>query len=148
MKISTKGRYGLRAMLDLAVNAGQEQVSVAAISERQNISANYLEQVFALLRKADLVKSVKGAQGGYILAERPNCISVGRVLRALEGELTVIGSNKSDTSASNNMELCLQHVVWEQLDENINRITDSITLADLVEQYKGMNSASFIMAYI
>lgn len=148
MKISTKGRYGLRAMLDLAVHAGQEQVSVAAISERQNISANYLEQVFALLRKADLVKSVKGSQGGYVLADRPNCISVGRILRALEGDLSVVGSSKPDAQATNNMELCLQHAVWEALDETINRLADSITLADLVDKYKRMNSDTFIMAYI
>lgn len=148
MKISTKGRYGLRAMLDLAVNAGSEQVSIAAISRRQNISANYLEQVFALLRKAGLVKSVKGAQGGYVLSERPACISVGMVLRALEGELSLVGGSKDDPGAANHMESCLQQRVWSQLDESLNKTADSITLADLVAQYKNLNSNTYIAAYI
>jgi Rrf2 family protein len=89
MKLSTKGRYGLRAMVDLAVHSSGEHVALYSIAERQNISENYLEQVFSILRKAGLVKSVKGAQGGYTLADKPSNISIGAILRVLEGDLSV-----------------------------------------------------------
>lgn len=84
MKISTKGRYGLRAMLDLALNSLGDHVALSNIAERQDISVSYLEQMFSVLRKAGLLKSVKGAQGGYVLADRPSQIKVGTILRALE----------------------------------------------------------------
>ena len=87
MKLSTKGRYGLRAMIDLARYSEVEPVSINSIAARQNISERYLEQLVALLRKAGLVKSIRGATGGYILAKDAAEISVGDILRALEGSL-------------------------------------------------------------
>ena len=87
MKLSTKGRYGLRALIDLARYSGEAPVSTASISERQDISERYLEQLMSLLKKAELVKSVRGAGGGYMLAKDMDHISVGDVLRALEGSL-------------------------------------------------------------
>ena len=90
MKLSTKGRYGLRAMLDLALHSESEAVSIASIAARQNISESYLEQLIAKLRKAGLVSSVRGAGGGYVLTKMPEEISVGDILRALEGNLDAV----------------------------------------------------------
>ena len=87
MKISTKGRYGLRAIVDIALNGERDAVSISSISERQSISVSYLEQLLAKLRKAELIKSIRGAQGGYRLNRPAEEISVGAVLRALEGDL-------------------------------------------------------------
>lgn len=90
MKLSTKGRYGLRAIVDIAVFGEKEPAAVSAISERQDISIRYLEQLLSKLKKAGLVKSIRGAQGGYVLAGNAEDISVGDVLRALEGDLTPV----------------------------------------------------------
>ena len=87
MKLSTKGRYGLRALIDLAQNGGEQPVSITSISTRQDISERYLEQLMSMLKKAGIVRSVRGAGGGYVLVKRLEDISVGDVLRALEGSL-------------------------------------------------------------
>jgi Rrf2 family protein len=138
MKLSTKGRYGLRAMLDLALNAGDGSVSIKSISERQMISENYLEQIVATLKKNKYVKSTRGPKGGYSLMKEPNEISVGDVLRALEGDL-----NPVDCIAVNEMktceesELCVTKFVWKKISESINDVVDNITLEDLMnEQYR------------
>lgn len=148
MKISTKGRYGLRAMVDLAINARVEHVALNAVAERQNISMNYLEQVFAALRKAGLVKSVKGAQGGYILARKPDSIKVGDILRVLEGNLSVIDDSEINYGDDKSIQYCLKQNVWDKIDESINSIVDSITLEDLVHEYKRLNDMDAIMYYI
>lgn len=148
MLISTKGRYGLRAMVDLAVSSNSEHVALNSIAERQNISANYLEQVFSLLKKAGLVKSVKGAQGGYILAEKPLNITVGVILRALEGDLSVIDKKEDNKATNNIIECCLIANVWDKLNDTINSTVDSITLEDLVNEYKKLNINLSLMAYI
>lgn len=100
MKMSTKGRYGLRAMLDIAINSRGDIVNVKSIAERQNISESYLEQVFSILRKAAIVKSIKGAQGGYILADDPSNITVGQILRTLEGNLNVVDIDNRDNKVN------------------------------------------------
>ncbi len=148
MKISTKGRYGLRAMVDLAVHTDGDHVPLSAVAERQNISMNYLEQVFASLRKAGLVKSVKGAQGGYILAQQPSAIKVGTVLRVLEGQLSVIDSAENRNVDSKSIQYCLKIQVWDKMDACINELVDSITLEDLANDYKRLNGMEAIMYYI
>ncbi len=148
MKISTKGRYGLRAMVDLAINAQNEHVALSAVAERQNISTNYLEQVFSGLRKAGLVKSVKGAQGGYTLTENPENIKVGTILRVLEGSLSVIDGLDVENIDSKSIQYCLKQSVWDKIDESISNVVDSITLEDLVNDYKRLNSSDAIMYYI
>jgi len=147
MKISTKGRYGLRAMLELAIHSGSH-VSIGAIAERQNVSANYLEQVFALLRKGGLVNSIKGAQGGYVLADKPANITVGKILRVLEGDLAIAVDDNSTAMNNNQMEYCLKNAVWDKLNASINQLADSITLEDLIHQYNQLNSNLSLMAYI
>jgi len=147
MKISTKGRYGLRAMLDLAIHSGSH-VSIGAIAERQDVSANYLEQVFASLRKGGLVKSIKGAQGGYVLADKPANITVGRILRVLEGDLAIVVDDNNTAMTNNQMEYCLKNAVWDKMNASINQMADSITLEDLINQYNLLNSNLSLMAYI
>ncbi len=149
MKISTKGRYGLRAMVDIAVNSNGDHVSLYSIAERQNVSESYLEQVFSTLRKAGLVKSVKGAQGGYILADKPANIKIGRVLRALEGNLSIIDEESELNSVErNSIQYCIKLSVWDRINESINAVVDSITLEDLVNEYKAMIGATSLMFYI
>ncbi|HOP74342.1 MAG TPA: Rrf2 family transcriptional regulator [Bacillota bacterium] len=141
MKISTRGRYGLRAMLDLAVFSRGEHVALNAIAERQNISENYLEQVFSILRKAGLVRSVKGAQGGYTLAMEPVQVTVGMILRALEGELAVVDEENSGEGVESAMLSCLQSNVWDPINASMNQVADSISLQDLVDSFNNINEA-------
>ena len=149
MKLSTKGRYGLRAMVDLAANSSVDHVALYSIAERQELSENYLEQVFSVLRKAGLVKSVKGAQGGYILADNPSNIKVGTILRALEGSLSVVDEETEyGDSTVNSIQRCLRINIWDKINASINNIVDSITLEDLVNEYKKMNGEETLMFYI
>ncbi|HBR02132.1 MAG TPA: Rrf2 family transcriptional regulator [Ruminiclostridium sp.] len=148
MKISTKGRYGLRAMVDIAVHSNGDHVPLSSVAERQNISVNYLEQVFASLRKAGLIKSVKGAQGGYIMAQKPSAIQVGAVLRVLEGDLSVVDKTDTQNIGEKSIQYCLKTQVWDKMDSCINDIVDSITLEDLASYYKRINGAESIMYYI
>lgn len=136
MKISTKGRYGLLAMLDLAIHSGGSQVSLFSIAERQSISMNYLEQIFSSLRKAGLVSSIKGADGGYILADKASNIKVGSVLRCLEGDLKVV---TDDADTGNATQLCVKNNVWDRLNAAIDEVVDSITIEDLVDRYQESN---------
>ncbi len=147
MKLSTKGRYGVRAMVDLAVYSLDEHVSLANIAERQGISSVYLEQVFSTLRKAGFVKSIKGAQGGYILASDPSRIRVGDVLRALEGELSIIDRNSED-NLSDPLKGCIKEMLWDKIDESINAIIDSVTLEEMADDYKRLNGLVPVMYYI
>lgn len=146
MKISTKGRYGLRAMVDLAVYGIGEHVSLNSIAERQGVSVSYLEQVFSVLRKAGLVNSIKGAQGGYVLAEPSARIKVGTILRALEGDLNII--NESSESPDSLIQHCIKTSVWDKINESINKVVDDVTLADLVEAYYKRNTNGADMYYI
>ena len=136
MKLSTKGRYGLRAALDLAINSTEEAVALSSIAERQNISISYLEQLIAKLRKAEIVKSTRGAKGGYVLARPANEISVGEILRCLEGELSPVDcaevmGGESTCSAS---DVCVTKIVWKRINDSINEAVDSLMLSELVEE--------------
>lgn len=149
MKLSTKGRYGLRAMVDLAVNSSGDHVSLCNIAERQDISENYLEQVFSTLRKAGLVKSVKGAQGGYALSDSPSNIKVGTILRALEGNLSVVDEEAEDVSVMQNpVQACIRINVWDRMNESLNTVVDAITLEDLANEYRKMSNENSVMFYI
>lgn len=134
MKLSTKGRYGLRALIDLAQFSEEEAVSISSISERQNISESYLEQLVAKLRKAGLVVSIRGAQGGYRLARPSDMISVGDVLRALEGDLKAVECSAETDEGCQGSDLCVTKYVWQRINESIERTVDSIMLDQLVEE--------------
>ncbi len=146
MKISAKGRYGLMAMLDLAVYSTNEHCSLYSIADRQNISPSYLEQVFSSLKKAGLVISVKGAYGGYKLAGGPRDIRVGDIVRALEGDIDV--AERDSDPGPHSIRDCIDKNVWQRLNSTINDFLDSITLEDLQNEYHKMQSADNIMYYI
>ena len=135
MKLSTKGRYGLRAMIDLAIFSEKDAVSLSSVAERQHISEGYLEQLMAKLKKAALVTSTRGASGGYQLARAPEEISVGDILRALEGSLKAVdcpGLMKED--ACGESEFCVTKYVWQRMNESITRTVDEIKLSDLIAE--------------
>jgi Rrf2 family cysteine metabolism transcriptional repressor len=148
MKISTKGRYGLRAMVDLAVYSAGDHIALKSIAERQNISEGYLEQVFSTLRKAGLINSIKGSQGGYSLADNPGAITVGAVLRALEGNLSVIDEKSLEEKTNDRIEYCIREKVWNTINHSINSVVDNITLEQLVDEYKKLLSQEAHMYYI
>ncbi|HYF84623.1 MAG TPA: Rrf2 family transcriptional regulator [Clostridia bacterium] len=148
MKISTKGRYGLRAMVDLAVYSAGDHLSLKSIAERQNVSEGYLEQVFSTLRKAGLINSIKGAQGGYALADRPASITVGAVLRALEGNLSIIDEKSLEEKTNDKIEDCIREKVWNTINSSINDVVDKINLEDLMNEYKKMTNKQADMYYI
>ena len=137
MKLSTKGRYGLRALIDLTLYSENETVSIQSIARRQNISDSYLEQLMRKLRSAGLIVSVRGAQGGYKLARPANEISVGDVLRALEGSLEAVTCGGEDNSCQG-ADLCVTKFVWERINSSIRDTVDSIKLSQLVEESRLM----------
>jgi Rrf2 family protein len=134
MKISTKGRYALRLMLDLALNNTGEYISIKSIATRQEISEKYLEQIISLLSRAGYVKSIRGAQGGYRLAKEPSEYTVGMILRLTEGSLSPVDCLDSETSICNRSNFCVTREVWKELYDAISGVIDHITLQDLVDK--------------
>lgn len=135
MKLSTKGRYGLRALVDLAVHCEEEAVSIQSIAKRQNISDRYLEQLMGKLKRAGLVNSVRGAGGGYRLARPSGEISVGDVLRALEGNLDAVTCpGNADEQGCEGADLCVTRYVWKKINDSITQAVDSIMIEQLVEE--------------
>ncbi|MGG7058589.1 RrF2 family transcriptional regulator [Clostridium nigeriense] len=143
MKISTKGRYGLRALIDLAINMDSENVSIKSISERQNISERYLEQIFSLLRKAGIILGRKGAQGGYILGKDISELTIIEILKVLEGDSIFIDINEKE---ENELEDFINKNLWKDINVLIKDYFSSITLEDLVDNYK--KSKDTIIYYI
>lgn len=132
MKLSTKGRYGLRAFIDLAVWGEEEPVPLTSIAERQDISVSYLEQLMAKLKKAGLVNSIRGVNGGYVIAKPAEEISVGDVLRALEGDLAPVECSAHCSGSSH----CVSKIVWKRINDSINNTVDSIYIGELVKESK------------
>ena len=135
MKLSTKGRYGLRAMIDLALYAENTPVSIASIAARQHISESYLEQLIAKLRKANLVTSVRGAGGGYVPGRPVEEISVGDVLRALEGNLDPVECPGIEHQGGcDGSDVCVTKYVWKRINDSINQTVDEMMLSDLLAE--------------
>lgn len=134
MKISTKGKYGLRAMIDLAQYSEQEAVSISSIAQRQKISESYLEQLVAKLKKAGLVISIRGAAGGYRLARPASGISVGDVLRALEGDVRAVICTAQTEEGCEGEELCVTKYVWQRINESIEKTVDEMMIDQLVAE--------------
>ena len=145
MRISTKGRYALRLMLELAMNDTGEYMAIRIISSRQNISEKYLEQIITILNRAGLVKSVRGAQGGYKLAKAPEEYTVGMILRLTEGSLAPVACLEDETNQCQRVSECVTLDVWKQLHDAINNVVDGITLADLVEKQKQVNGNDYVI---
>ena len=143
MKISTKGRYGLRLMVDLAVHYEQGLVPLKEIAVRQEISEKYLEQIMMQLNRSGLVRSVRGAQGGYSLAQAPENITVGAVLRVMEGSLAPVDCVAGDGPACDRMDQCVTITVWRKLNDAIQGVVDAITLRDLADDYFSKNPPDY-----
>ena len=133
MKISTKGRYGIKALIDLVMNSENESVTLKTISKRQNISERYLEQIFSALRKSGIIIGRKGAQGGYTLAKDPKEITISEILRVLEGESLLVDISNDGTDE---LESFINENLWKGINDKINEYFKSITLQDLVDKYQ------------
>lgn len=133
MKISTRGRYALRMMLDLAVNNNGEPIRLKDISKRQGISDKYLEQIISILNKASFVRSIRGPQGGYMLNREPKEYTVGMILRLTEGSLAPVACLDYEPNDCERRNECVTLILWEKLNDAIKSVVDNITLQDLVQ---------------
>jgi len=143
LKISTKGRYALRLMLDLALHNDRDCVSLKEISERQDISVKYLEQIITVLNRAGFVRSVRGAQGGYMLSQKPEEYTVGDIIRLMEGNLAPVSCMEDRENRCERASSCVTVEVWEKIGEAVNKIIDGITLADLVARTYEKSGADY-----
>ena len=135
MKMSTKGLYALRLMLDLAIHHSGAYIPLSGISKRQEISGKYLEQIITPLNKAGYVKSSRGAQGGYMLAKEPSSYTVGMIIRLVEGNLAPVECVVDNSPACHRADFCISKEIWQNVKEAVDNVIDNITLADLVEKY-------------
>lgn len=133
MKISTKGRYALRLMLDIALHDGDSPVRIKDIAKRQEISDKYLEQIISNLNKAGFVKSIRGPQGGYRLVKRPEEYTVGMILRLTEGSLAPVSCLDYDVNDCVRQDSCATLELWKKLDDAIKGVVDTVTLEDLLK---------------
>ena len=132
MKISTKGRYALILMMDIAANGGEKPISIKEIAKRQDISDKYLEQIISILNNAGFVRSIRGPQGGYVLRRNPEEYTAGMILRLTEGSLAPVACVEEDGIACDRMENCGTFELFERLNKAISSVVDEVTLADLV----------------
>lgn len=139
MKLSTRGRYGIHAMYDLAEHWGDGPQSIKLIAERQGIPEAYLEQLIAVLRREKLVISNRGAQGGYRLAREPQQTTVGDVLRALEGGPNLVDCLLEEDSCGKSC-ACPSRIVWMKIRDGLNSIVDNITLQDMIDEYTSLKA--------
>ncbi|NLZ25860.1 MAG: Rrf2 family transcriptional regulator [Clostridiales bacterium] len=143
MKISTKGRYALRFMLDLAMHSSGDFVRLKDISQRQEISEKYLEQISSALTKAGLIRGVRGSQGGYKLIKSPSEYTIGSILRATEGKLAPVACLEGIENTCHRKSECAALLFWQELNKLINDFVDGKTLQDLIDQYNGIKSALY-----
>ena len=147
MKLSTKGRYGTRAMLDLALHYGEGPINLKEIAERQQISQRYLEHLILSLKTAGLVKSIRGSHGGFMLARSPSEIAMSQIIEALEGSLCPVEC-ADDPGSCSRAEQCVTRTLWEELNRAMNQVLESKNLQDMVEQYREKGQQEQSMYYI
>lgn len=140
MKLSTKGRYGVRAMAELAAHYGGAPISIKTISKEQNLSEYYLEQLFSPLRRANVIRSIRGAQGGYVLCKAPSEITVGDIMTILEGPIEIADCIDGYTCDSEHS--CATKFVWEKIKSSIDDVMNSISLQDIVDNYEKIKKES------
>lgn len=133
MKISTKGRYALRLMLDIALYGEESPVRIKDVAARQNISVKYLEQIVSLLVKAGYLKSIRGAQGGYQLMRTPREYTAGSILRVTEGSLAPVDCLEGERIGCERAEECVTLRLWQELKDAINGVVDRYTLQDMMD---------------
>ena len=148
MKFSKKSRYGLIALIDLSVNSKTDHVALNSIAERNGLSSQYLEQIFAALRRAGIVKSVKGPQGGYLLSREAGKITVSEILEALEGDYRFESESISEDSKNVGISITIQQLVIDKLNQELENILTNLTLADLEREDQEHNAYSQDMYYI
>lgn len=136
MKVSTKGRYALRLMVDLAMNDNGENISLKEVSERQEISVKYLEQIISMLNRAGYVKSERGSNGGYRLTRKPEEYTVGMILRLTEGSLAPVGCVEEGSEFCDRYGNCVTFSVWKKISDAIDNVVDNVTIADLVAEQR------------
>ena len=132
MKISTRGRYALRLMIDIAIYGNETPVRIKDIAKRQEISEKYLEQIVSVLNKAGLVKSSRGPQGGYRLMKKPEDYTAGRILKLIEGSLAPVACMEGDVNDCPRHGICATLRLWEKINDAVEDVVESVTLADLV----------------
>ncbi len=138
MKLSTKGKYGVRAVYEIAKSAGPGPLTIREIAERQGISVSYLEQIMYRLGRAGLIESVRGPGGGYLLGKKPADLTIGDVVRALEGPIALSHCLEPGMSDDcNQADACVARMVWAKVGAKIEEALDSITFDDLLRQYAG-----------
>lgn len=134
MILSTKGRYGLKAIFELSLSYGDGPIPLKKICDKYAISENYLEQLFGKLKKAGYIQTTRGTLGGYSLAMPPKQITVGMILRTLEGEITTSDCLNKDICSRES--ICATRVIWEKIEKSINDVIDNITLEDMIDEHK------------
>ncbi len=134
MKLSTRGKYGVRALFEIARNFGRGPLSIKEIVERQRISLSYLEQILHKLGKAGIIESVRGPHGGYVLARKPADLTIGDVVRALEGPIALSHCLEPGESGCYQADDCVARLVWARVGEKVEAALDSITFDDLLHQ--------------
>ena len=140
MKLTTKGRYAVMAMADLALFRDNGPTNLTDISLRQNISLDYVEQIFIKLKKNNLVKSVRGAKGGYVLEISPEEIKISNIISAVDEEVKTLNCKKESKRGCNNKSSkCITHNLWDQLDQHINNFFEKVKLQDLVKKNQTLN---------
>lgn len=140
MKVSTKGRYALKLMLDLATYNTGGPVSLKDVARRQEISDKYLEQIIAVLNKAGYVRSIRGAQGGYVLKKEPSEYTVGMILRLTEGDLAPVSCVGNEKDECERKSGCVTVRIWQQINDAINNVVDNITLEDMLQWQEEMGN--------
>ncbi len=141
MKISTKGRYGTRAMIDIGENFAKGPVSVRQLADRQNISVKYMEQIIPMLKASGLVRSTRGARGGYVLAKNPREIRLRDIVQALEGPWSLVDC-VSDETLCHRAKECVTYEIWNDLHQAIYKILDSTTLEAMIARHQEKLKAS------
>ena len=139
MKVSTKGRYAIRFLLDLARNSQGKPVRIKDVASRQEISDKYLEQIISSLNRAGYVKSVRGAQGGYMLRRDPEEYTVGMILRLTEGSLAPVSCIEDDEVSCDRQESCVTLILWKKINDAVSEVVDHTTLQDLVDWQREKN---------
>ena len=136
MKISTKGRYALRMLLDLSEHKGDGFISLKEIARRQHVSKQYLEQIASLLNTSNILRTNRGKQGGYMLAHDPSHYTVGQILRITEGSLAPVACLEDEVNQCDRVGFCKTLPIWEGLNKVISDYLDGVTLQDILEQYQ------------
>ncbi|EHL17188.1 Rrf2 family protein [Peptoanaerobacter stomatis] len=138
MIVSTKGRYALKAVFELAMTDIDTPMSLNTISEKTDLSELYLEQIFSVLKKKGIVKSIRGVQGGYLLTRKPDEISAGEIIKALEGELSP-SKCLIDEGYCDMLDRCPTYMIWDRIKKSIDDVIDNTTLQDMIDEYNKKN---------